>query len=161
MQSLLAAGFGAACVLNADSPTLPTAALRRAAALLAAPGERVVLGPADDGGYYLLGMTAPHAALFTDIAWSTADVAEQTRAAAASHGLELVELETWYDVDDRAALRRLLAELAPAAGPLDADAAAASGEIDPATFAGDAYAAPATVACVARLRLHRLIGEMA
>ena len=55
-QAMLVSGFGAACLLNSDSPTLPTALLIRAARVLLAPGERVVLGPADDGGYYLIGM---------------------------------------------------------------------------------------------------------
>jgi rSAM/selenodomain-associated transferase 1 len=120
IQTMLAAGHSAACVLNSDSPTLPTAALAQAATWLATPGPhakpRVVLGPADDGGYYLLGMTSAHAHLFRDIAWSTDTVAAQTRARAAEAGLELLELPTWYDVDDAAALRRLRAELAdPAA----------------------------------------------
>ena len=71
-----------------------------------------MLGPADDGGYYLLGMTAAHAHLFADIAWSTDSVAETTRLRAAQLGLEVVELPTWYDVDDQAALDRLLDETA-------------------------------------------------
>jgi glycosyltransferase A (GT-A) superfamily protein (DUF2064 family) len=60
VQTLLADGHASVCVLNADSPTLPTAYLREAAAALAAPGDRVVLGPAEDGGYYLLGMEHRH-----------------------------------------------------------------------------------------------------
>ena len=94
-------------MLNSDSPTLPTALLIRAAHALLAPGDRVVLGPADDGGYYLLGMKQPHAHLFADIAWSTADVAAATRARAATLGLEVVKLPAWYDVDDAASLARL------------------------------------------------------
>jgi hypothetical protein len=111
MQGMFAAGFGAAIVLNSDSPTLPTSLLATAAFLLLAPGERVVLGPAEDGGYYLLGATSAHAGLFADIAWSTDTVAATTRVRAASLGLEMVELATWYDVDDAASLDRLLAEL--------------------------------------------------
>ncbi len=137
--SLLEAGHASACVLNSDSPTLPTVLLRRTAELLAAPGERAVLGPAEDGGYYLLGVQAPHAALFTDIAWSTEAVAEQTRARAAAIGLELVELDTWYDVDNRGALRRLLDELA----------GRTRGALTP-------YPAPMTAACLARLGIDAL-----
>ena len=70
-QAMFATGLGAVCLVNSDSPTLPTAVLIRAARALLAPGERVVLGPAEDGGYYLLGMQQPHAQLFADIAWST------------------------------------------------------------------------------------------
>ncbi len=108
VQSLLAAGYGSACVLNADSPTLPTSILVMTANLLAQPGDRAVLGPADDGGYYLLGVKQAHAHLFEDIAWSTADVAAQTALRAQKIGLELVMLPSWYDVDDAAALSRLI-----------------------------------------------------
>ena len=111
IRALLEAGHDAACVLNADGPTLPTAILRRTAAILAPPGDRAVLGPAEDGGYYLLGLKRAHAAMFADIAWSTADVADATRARARSIGLDLVELPSWYDVDDEPALDRLLADL--------------------------------------------------
>ena len=132
VQALLGQGYPAVCLLNSDSPTLPTECLSRAAALLAAPGDRAVLGPADDGGYYLLGMKTEHPELFADITWSTDRVADQTRERARSIGLELVELPTWYDVDEASALQRLHAELdAPAGG----------------------YAAPATAACLARLGL--------
>ena len=111
IDGLFATGFSAACVLNSDSPTLPTAFLRRAAALLQMPGDRVVLGPAEDGGYYLLGMKRAHARLFADIEWSTERVAEQTRARARDAGIPLLELGAWYDVDDEDALNRLRAEL--------------------------------------------------
>jgi rSAM/selenodomain-associated transferase 1 len=110
IRALLATGASAACVLNSDSPTLPTAYLQRAAEWLAAPGDRVVMGPAEDGGYTLLGMTAAHAALFADIAWSTDAVAAQTRARARAAGLAMVELPGWYDVDDAESLARLRAE---------------------------------------------------
>jgi rSAM/selenodomain-associated transferase 1 len=110
IQSMLADGYAAACVLNSDSPTLPTALLVQAAQALLRPGERAVLGPAEDGGYYLLGMTAAHAHLFAEIAWSTDNVAAATRMRAAELGLELVELAPWYDVDDHSSLARLLDE---------------------------------------------------
>ena len=110
MQGMLAEGHDAACVLNSDGPTLPTERLVQAAALLLAPGDRVVLGPSKDGGYYLLGMRAAHAALFADIAWSTASVADQTRGRVCSLGLPLVELDPWYDVDDAASLAILLSD---------------------------------------------------
>lgn len=107
-RSLLERGVGAVCLLNSDSPTLPTSLLVQAAQALAAPGDRVVLGPAEDGGYYLLGLKRPHAGLFANVAWSTERVAEQTRDRVAELGLDLVELAPWYDVDDPAALRRLV-----------------------------------------------------
>ena len=112
VQGMLALGHTAACVLSSDTPTLPVHRLVQAATALLAPGAegRAVLGACDDGGYYLLGVTAAHAALFTGIAWSTDSVAEATRDRARTLGLELLELEPWYDVDDAASLARLLAE---------------------------------------------------
>ena len=137
IRSLLEGGFGAACLLNADGPTLPTSILVHAARVLAEPGDRAVLGPADDGGYYLIGLKAAHAELFEDIAWSTDAVAAQTRARASAIGLPLVELPAWYDVDDGTALTRLRHSFRqPAEGA-----------------AGSPYAAPATRACLDRLSL--------
>ena len=135
MEGLFALGYAAAIVLNADSPTLPTGLLRMAARTLLEGGtDRAVLGAVDDGGYYLLGMRRPHAMLFADIAWSTATVAGDTRARARGLGLNMAELPAWYDVDDRAALLRLLTE------------AGISAEHPP-------YSAPATAACVTRFDL--------
>jgi rSAM/selenodomain-associated transferase 1 len=107
-QALFARGYAAVGLLNSDSPTLPAELIVEAARLLAAPGERAVLGPASDGGYYLIGLKAPHAKLFADIDWSTARVAAQTRAAAQHIGLGVVDLAPWYDVDDPASLARLV-----------------------------------------------------
>lgn len=120
IQSLLVSGYDSACVLNSDSPTLPTRILAQTAKLLAQPGDRAVLGPADDGGYYLLGLKAPHAHLFEDITWSTDSVAERTMLRAREIGLELVTLPSWYDVDDAASLYRLIDSLGEAASPGDA-----------------------------------------
>ena len=106
-RTMLALGHRSAVALNADSPTLPTELLVRTATVLGAPGDRVVLGPAEDGGYYLLGLKAAHAHLFADIPWSTDAVAQTTRARAAALGLDVVELPVWYDVDGPAALIRL------------------------------------------------------
>jgi rSAM/selenodomain-associated transferase 1 len=140
--------YGAVCLLNSDSPTLPTAMLTAAATALAVPGDRVVLGPAEDGGYYLIGMKAPYAALFSDIAWSTDAVAAQTRERAAALELDVVELDPWYDVDDAAALRRLMRELGGSAtGPTLPEAAP--------------YHATATAACLQGLGLTGCLGEAA
>jgi hypothetical protein len=98
-------------VLNSDSPTLPTALLLETAAALARPGDRAVLGPSSDGGYYLLGLKAAHRRMFEDIDWSTERVAEQTLQRARDIGLEVHTLPVWYDVDDADGLRRLNAEL--------------------------------------------------
>jgi rSAM/selenodomain-associated transferase 1 len=110
-EDLLATGYGAACLINSDSPTLPTSILIDAARALSSPGDRVVLGPAEDGGYYLIGLKQAHARLFEEIAWSTPLVFAQTVERAREIGLEPVVLPTWYDVDDVAALHRLHREL--------------------------------------------------
>lgn len=111
IKQLFAAGHVAACVLSSDTPTLPTDNLITAATILLDGNERrVVLGPCDDGGYYLLGMRRTHARLFADITWSSGSVAATTRVRAAELGLDLVELPLWYDVDDASTLERLISE---------------------------------------------------
>jgi rSAM/selenodomain-associated transferase 1 len=109
--SLLDAGHDAVCLLNSDSPTLPTAYLTAAATALAAPGDHIVLGPSTDGGYYLIGLKRLHRRLFEDIDWSTERVAAQTLARAGELDLAVHHLPSWYDVDDMAALRVLVDEL--------------------------------------------------
>jgi uncharacterized protein len=130
IREILARGHASAVVLNADSPTLPTALLTETAEVLAQPGDRGVLGPSSDGGYYLLGLKAAHRRMFEDIAWSTARVAEQTRERAREIGLDLHVLPTWYDVDDIETLRRLHAELC-LCEPASVPAALPQGEVRP------------------------------
>lgn len=110
MEGMFAEGHAAACVLSSDVPTLPPRLLVEAARHLLAPGDRAVLGACDDGGYYLLGLKAPDARLFADIAWSTETVAATTRLRARDAGLDLVELEPWSDIDDAASLLTALGE---------------------------------------------------
>jgi rSAM/selenodomain-associated transferase 1 len=114
LTTMLARGHSAACVLNADSPTLPTRCLIDAALTLAREPQRVVIGPSTDGGYYLLGLTQVHARLFMDIEWSSPRVFEQTRQRATESGLAMTLLEPWYDVDDAAGLQLLDTDLARA-----------------------------------------------
>lgn len=110
-EALLASGYGTVCLLNADSPTLPTAYLVTAATILAAEGDRMVIGPSTDGGYYLIGLKAAHKSLFDDIEWSTERVFAQTLERAKAIKLPVVTLPTWYDVDDAETLRRLAGEV--------------------------------------------------
>ena len=117
IENMFDHGHFAACVLNADSPTLPTSYLVKAAQALACPGDRAVLGPSTDGGYYFLGLKKPHRRLFENIDWSTPRVYEQTRERAASLGLEVLVLDPWYDVDDAAGLRQLIPQLLSGARP--------------------------------------------
>jgi rSAM/selenodomain-associated transferase 1 len=107
----LDAGHGAVCLINCDSPTLPARYLAVAARLLAQDGDRVVLGPTTDGGYYLIGIKRAHAGLFRDIEWSSPRVLRQTLAKARQLALPVITLPAWYDVDDLHSLRLLMAEL--------------------------------------------------
>lgn len=109
--TLLRAGHGAVCLINSDSPTLPVGYLVAAATALAAPGDRIVLGPSTDGGYYLIGMKRPHPGLFEDITWSTDQVLSQTLARAQALGLSVIQLPTWYDVDNAETLQLLVHEV--------------------------------------------------
>jgi len=129
-QDILACGFGAVCLIDSDSPTLPQSALVRAVDELLKPGDRVVLGGSDDGGYYLIGLKQAHAAPFERITWSTGSVYAETVERVRDAGIELVELPVWYDVDDAETLAVLEAELIEGKRP---------------AFAGvDGYAATAT-----------------
>ncbi len=110
-EDLLACGFASVCLIDSDSPTVPRAAFQQAVEELARPGDRVALGPSEDGGYYLIGLKQAHAAPFERISWSTSQVAGETRERCREAGLELVELPLWYDVDDAATLDLLCDEL--------------------------------------------------
>lgn len=127
-RALLALGYGAACLVNADGPTLPTAFLVHACRRLLAPGRRAVIGPAEDGGYWLIGVQQPEAGLYAGIGWSTEHVAAETISRAAEIGLALEEAGTWYDVDDQESLTRLIQEMgqphAPGETPFPAPATA-------------------------------------
>jgi rSAM/selenodomain-associated transferase 1 len=110
-EDLLRIGFQSVCLIDSDSPTIPSRVYAEAANMLSTRGDRVVLGPADDGGYYLIGLKQHHRRLFEQIDWSTERVLEQTMQRAAELDLEVKFLPTGYDVDDRATLRRLCDEL--------------------------------------------------
>jgi rSAM/selenodomain-associated transferase 1 len=116
-QDILACGYSSVCLIDADSPTVPRAAYRQAVAELARPGDRIVLGPSADGGYYLIGMKRPHAAVFERIHWSTGTVFAETRDRAHTAGIDLVELPLWYDVDDAPTLDLLRTELLAGIAP--------------------------------------------
>jgi rSAM/selenodomain-associated transferase 1 len=109
---LLDAGHDCVLLVNGDSPTLPTRFLVQAIEALREPGDRMVLGPASDGGYYLIGLKRAHPQLFTRIAWGTDTVARATRERAAEIGLATTLLPEWYDIDDVETLRWLQEELA-------------------------------------------------
>jgi hypothetical protein len=138
-RDLFAAGYGSVCLINADSPTLPTDLLVEAVRCLQEPGDRVVLGPAADGGYYLIGLKQFHQRLFEAIDWSTERVYRQTRMRAAEIGVPVAPLAEWYDVDDEASLAVLARDLLSAP--------------DAKADHNGSYAAPRTTAFLVRLAI--------
>ena len=110
---------GPVVLLGTDSPTFPPDAVTCAFALLQT--HDLVLGPADDGGYWCVGLRNPVPGLFDDIAWSTETVLAQTLESAARRGLTMATVASWYDVDTPADLRRLQNDpTLPERGPVTA-----------------------------------------
>jgi rSAM/selenodomain-associated transferase 1 len=109
-RSCHAAGAGATVVIAADSPSLPEHFVHDAFSALE-QGADAVAAPATDGGYVLIGMRRPHAELFDDVAWSSSEVMRVTSERAVHAGIDLRLLETWYDVDEPQALKRLARDL--------------------------------------------------
>jgi uncharacterized protein len=89
---------GPVAIVSSDVPGLPPGSLPAAFEALA-DGADVVLGPAVDGGYWLIGMSRPHEEAFADIPWSTPSVCATTRARCEAAGLQVHELDAWSDVD--------------------------------------------------------------
>jgi rSAM/selenodomain-associated transferase 1 len=111
LDYFLALGDQAVMAIDSDTPTLPVSYLQQAITLLADPAVDVVLGPSEDGGYYLIGMRTLQRALLVDMPWSTADVFPETMRRATACGLTVAQLPMWFDVDTPAELARLTAAL--------------------------------------------------
>lgn len=103
--------------IGSDCPELDCRTIENAFAIL--DSNRVVLGPAGDGGYYLVGMREPTAWLFEGIDWSTNRVWEQTRRKLSNRNVAWGALPQMNDVDDTSDLIRLCARLANSADGLD------------------------------------------
>jgi rSAM/selenodomain-associated transferase 1 len=129
-RDLLSLGHAGAILLNADSPTLP-AAILRAAVDAVRDTDAVVLSPAIDGGYTLIGLSRAHAHVFAGIPWSTDAVHRLTVARAGEIGVPVIDVPGWYDVDDAQTLALLESELDGA--PLSFAAPGLTGADAPAT----------------------------
>jgi rSAM/selenodomain-associated transferase 1 len=92
-----ARGASRVAIVGTDAPALSRGTVTEALAALG--GADAVLGPSEDGGYYLLALREPRPELFAGIAWSTPAVAAETRARAAALGLTMHELPARRDVD--------------------------------------------------------------
>ena len=107
MRDLRGLGFDAVVMIGSDLPTLPPSNVSAAFDILARRPEVLVLGPAEDGGYYLIGLTQSRPQLFEGIPWGTSLVLERTCKAAEALGLQVKRVSQWYDVDSLCDLRRL------------------------------------------------------
>ena len=107
LTDLLDLGHIAALAVDSDSPTLPMAYVAEAATVLSGAKCDVVLGPCEDGGYYLVGLRSPQTAIFEGIPWSTDGVFAMTLDKARARDLSVHVLPQWFDVDTEADLRRL------------------------------------------------------
>lgn len=104
-------GVPQVALIGSDLPSLPPAHITAAFTALHA-GADVALGPAEDGGYYLVAARQPRPELFTGIAWSTPAVFAQTAARATAAGLSLATVPPWYDIDGAPDLLRCARDLA-------------------------------------------------
>lgn len=112
ISSALARGHHRVVAINSDSPSLPASLIAAAFERLGRPDVDVVLGPAEDGGYYLIGWKRPHPRLVREVEMSTPEVLADTLAIAAEEGLRVELLPSWYDVDEPVDLDRLLHDVA-------------------------------------------------
>jgi hypothetical protein len=110
-EDLFECGFESVCLIDSDSPTVTAKSFSKAIELLSSGSDHVVLGPSDDGGYYLIGLKKLHRKIFERIDWSTDVVLDQTILRAREIGLDVKLLPPGYDVDDAGSLRRLCNEL--------------------------------------------------
>src|SRR5205823_12769885 len=95
--------------IASDNPTLPPGLIEQAFDRLAE--HDVVLGPTDDGGYYLVAARAVHPSLFRDMVWSRETVLEETLRRCRAAGLRDNRIQRWYDVDTPQALAELARKL--------------------------------------------------
>jgi hypothetical protein len=113
---LFARSYAGILLLGSDMPTLPSSYIQQAITHITTPQVDVVLGPSEDGGYYLIGLRQLHRELFENMRWSTAQVFAETVQRAKAKGLKIACLPCWYDIDTPAELERLRTDLPPIAG---------------------------------------------
>jgi rSAM/selenodomain-associated transferase 1 len=107
-RHLFAAGYSTVVMIGSDLPSLPTSHVAQAFQYLRERPDAVVIGPATDGGYYLIGLRRLCPALFTPVALSAADVLTTTTTVAETCGLIVSFVSPWHDVDTVDDLRRVL-----------------------------------------------------
>lgn len=105
---LFAREYTGVLVIGSDLPTLPPAHVESAISALTEQVDPVVLGPALDGGYYLIGLRKNHPELFRGIPWSTDAVCDTTADIATRGGLTVSLAPAWYDIDSVDDLHRVV-----------------------------------------------------
>lgn len=95
----LTGGYDAVCIIDSDTPDLPSEAIEESFRRLLSNQTDVVFGPCHDGGYYLVGMRKPHPDLFDGIPWSTETVLLETLKKAAEIAVKTDLLSGWNDLD--------------------------------------------------------------
>ncbi len=103
-------GYSNVVMIGSDVPTLPPLYVEQAFACLRDRRRAAVIGPASDGGYYLIGLSRPSPELFASIPWSTPEVLSATLRTAEKLRLSVALTAEWYDVDDVNGLRRVALE---------------------------------------------------
>jgi len=111
LGEFLDGGYRGVLAIDSDTPTLPLGFLQHAIDLVMRPEIDVVLGPTEDGGYYLIGLRTVHRELFEAMAWSTNQVLGETVRRSDAKGLRVAYLPVWYDIDTPDDLVRLQAAL--------------------------------------------------
>jgi rSAM/selenodomain-associated transferase 1 len=107
---LFGLGYSNVVMVGSDVPSLPPMYVEQAFACLRDRRRAAVIGPASDGGYYLIGLSTPLPELFVSIPWSTPEVLSATLSAAEKLRLSVALTTEWYDVDDVNGLRRVAGE---------------------------------------------------
>jgi len=107
-EQLFADGYSPVVMIGSDLPSLPSSYLAQAFERVREEADALVIGPATDGGYYLIGLRRPCPPLFTSVAWGTADVLTTTTSIAETCGLTVSLIAPWHDVDTVDDLRRVL-----------------------------------------------------
>jgi rSAM/selenodomain-associated transferase 1 len=102
-------GYERILILDSDSPNLPSKNISKGLEML--KNADLVLGPCEDGGYYLVGLSSNMPQIFQGIPWSTSEVTELTVKKAKAMDKKISILEKWYDVDTIEDLKRLRTEL--------------------------------------------------
>jgi rSAM/selenodomain-associated transferase 1 len=102
-------GYKKIAIMDSDSPNLPSRFITSSFFYL--DSSDIVLGPCEDGGYYLIGLSHDIPEIFADIPWSTSEVVAVTKERANSEGKSIKFLEKWYDVDTKDDLARLKNDL--------------------------------------------------